>query len=126
MKTPSLFLLLTLSIFSGHSQAQTVELAYFKQNNGVSEQQILRAAKAMESTIEKWQGFESRELVYLGEKKWVDIVHWNNMESAQAAAHKAMNSSVCLTFFALIESTQSDMQHGEVKLIQKLQHGLVF
>ncbi len=118
MKISSLLLLLTLSIFAGHSQAQTVELAYFKQNNGVSEQQILRAAKAMESTIEKWQGFKSRELVHLGENKWVDIVHWRDMESAQAAAHKAMNSSVCLTFFALIESTQEDMHHGEIKLVQ--------
>ncbi len=119
MKSPLLFtLLLSLFAFSAHSQAQTVELAYFKQNKGVSEQQILKAAKAMKSTIEKWQGFKSRELVHLGENKWVDIVHWRDMESAEAAAHKAMNSSVCLTFFALIESTQDDMHHGEIKLKQ--------
>jgi len=119
MKTPLLLtLLLSLFTFAAHSQAQTVELAYFKQNKGVSEQQILKAAKAMESTISQWQGFQSRELVQLSENKWVDIVHWSDMKSAEAAAHKAMNSSVCLTFFALIESTQDDMHHGEIKLKQ--------
>ncbi len=119
MNTPlRLILLLSLFTLATYSQAQTVELAYFKQNKGVSEQQILKAAKAMESTIEKWQGFESRELVHLGENKWVDIVHWSDMKSAEAAAHKAMNSTVCLTFFALIESTQDDMHHGEIKLKQ--------
>jgi len=119
MKTPlPLILLLSLFTLTGHSHAQTVELAYFKQNSGVSEQQILKAAKAMESTISQWQGFESRELVHLGENKWVDIVHWSDMKSASAAAEKAMHSKVCLMFFALIESTQDDMHHGQIKLKQ--------
>ena len=98
--------------------ADTVELAYFKQKEGVSEKQILSAAKGMEQTLKGWEGFKSRELIHLGDNKWVDVVHWTDKQSAVLAIDKAMQSEVCLTFFALIESREEDMHHGEIRLKQ--------
>ncbi|MEH6345722.1 MAG: hypothetical protein V7785_11595 [Bermanella sp.] len=111
-------LLTTLVFFTLNSYGQTMELAYFKSNQGVSSSKIIEAASAMQSTISQWQGFVSRELVQLGDDQWVDIVRWDNEKSAQLAVDKAMHSSVCLTFFALITSNESDMQHGEIQLVQ--------
>ena len=56
--------------------------------------------------------------MHLEGNNWVDIVHWDNNEAAQQAIESAMQSPVCLNFFALIQSEPSDMQHGEIKLIQ--------
>jgi len=104
--------------FSATAIAETVELAYFKQKSGVGEQQLLKAAEAMERTIQHWDGFKSREMVYLGDDEWVDIVHWDDQSAANKAAEQAMSSGVCLSFFALIESGEDDMRHGRVMLRQ--------
>jgi len=111
-------LLITLAFFTLNSHGQTMELAYFKSNQGVSSSKIIKAATAMQSTISQWQGFVSRERVQLGDDRWVDIVRWDNEEAAQLAVDKAMHSTVCLNFFALITSNESDMQHGEIQLVQ--------
>ncbi len=111
-------ILFAMLFMSFQTQAQTVELAYFKQNANVTQSQILNAAKAMDSTIHHWPGFISRELVHLGENKWVDIVHWSDANAANQAVQKAMHSDVCLTFFSLIQSSESDMHHGEIRLVQ--------
>ena len=112
----TLIMALTLLSLNGHGQ--TIELAYFKNNQGVQNSQIVKAAQDMQSTISQWPGFISRELVHLEGNKWVDIVHWDNNQAAQQAVENAMKSPVCLNFFALIQSKPSDMQHGEIKLMQ--------
>jgi inorganic pyrophosphatase len=117
MSIRSLFIM-AIAVLSMNGHGQTIEIAYFKNNPGVQHQQIMKAAKDMQSTIQKWPGFISRELVYLEDNNWVDIVHWDNAQAAQKAVESAMQSPVCLTFFALIQSKPSDMQHGEIKLIQ--------
>ncbi len=111
-------LMMFLALFSLKGHGQTIELAYFKNNPGIQNSQIIKAAQDMRSTISQWPGFISRELVHLEGSNWVDIVHWDNNQAAQKAAENAMQSLVCLNFFALIQSKPSDMQHGEIKLLQ--------
>ena len=113
-----LMLILALASLSFNGHGQTIELAYFKSNQGVQHSQIIKAAQDMQSTISQWPGFISRELVHLEGSNWVDIVHWDNNEAAQLAVESAMQSPVCLNFFALIQSKPSDMHHGEIKLMQ--------
>jgi hypothetical protein len=99
----------------------TVELAYFKAADGISQEQIVEASKKMEETLHKWNGFGSRELVYLGNNQYVDIVHWDEQKYADEALKKAMECKVCLDFFALLkesEDPEKDMQHGIVLLKQ--------
>jgi len=111
-------LIIALALFSLKGHGQTVELAYFKNNLGVQNSQIIKAAQDMQSTIRAWPGFISRELVHLEGNNWVDIVHWDNSQAAQNAVESAMKSPVCLNFFALIQSEPEDMQHGEIKIMQ--------
>ena len=111
-------LLVAFALISLKGHTQTIELAYFKNNPGVQNSQIMKAAQDMQSTISQWPGFISRELVYLEDNSWVDIVHWDNSQAAQMAIESALQSPVCLNFFALIESKPNDMKHGEIKLIQ--------
>ena len=98
------------------------EVVIFEARDAVTNETLLNAAKAMEKTIQSWEGFINRELVDLGNGKWIDIVHWQDMASAQAAQEKAMHSEICLTFFSLIKEENMQMFHGDQKLMQ-LQKG---
>jgi hypothetical protein len=111
-------LLMAFALISLKGHTQTIELAYFKNNPGIQNSQIMKAARDMQPTISQWPGFISRELVHLEGSNWVDIVHWDNSQAAQMAVESAMQSPVCLNFFALIDSKPSDMRHGEIKLRQ--------
>ena len=95
-----------------------VEIALFSAKPGVAAETVIDASKAMETTITGWQGFIRRELVELGEGRWVDIVHWQDMAAAKNAEIKALKSSSCLNFFALLDETQGQMLHGSSRLIQ--------
>lgn len=129
MKLTSLFTTLFFSLliiaFSLNAKAgpntQTTiatEVVIFEARNTVTNETLLTAAKSMEKTIQSWEGFINRELVELGNGKWIDIVHWQDMASAQAAQEKAMHSEICLTFFSLIKEENMQMFHGHQKLMQ--------
>ncbi len=105
-------------LFASSSYAETVELVVFSAKAGVSDERIVKSAEGMLDTIQKWQGFISRELIKTADGKWVDIVHWNDLEAALAAQHKAMQSDSCLLFFSLLEQNNQQIFHGDSLLIQ--------
>jgi hypothetical protein len=107
-----------LLISANTVQAETVEVVIFKTKDGVSKQSILNSAEGMLSTLKSWDGFISRELINAGNQNWIDIVHWRDLKSAQAAQHKAMESDSCLLFFSFLEEEGQQLFHGEKVLIQ--------
>ena len=98
--------------------AVAVELALFNNKPGVTGAEIVEASQAMEATLATWPGFIRRELVELGEGRWVDIVHWQSMALANAAVETAMTCPVCLAFFALLDEHKGEMLHGHRRLVQ--------
>lgn len=107
-----------LLISANATLAETVEVVVFKAKNGVSDDAILSSAKGMLSTLKSWDGFISRELINTGNQKWIDVVHWRDLESAKAAQHKAMESDSCLLFFSFLEEDGEQIFHGEKVLTQ--------
>jgi hypothetical protein len=105
-------------LFGAKSHAETVEVVVFSVKNGVSDATVLESAEGMLDTMKKWDGFISRELIKVGEGKWIDVVHWTDLESAEAAQHKAMESNSCLLFFSLLEDAGQQIYHGDKVLIQ--------
>lgn len=106
-------LLSLLFFFIGVLRAETTEVVVFKSKPGVSDQQILSAADGMRTTLSGWSGFVSRDLLKVGNGQWIDIIHWDNMASAQAAQDKAMKCEKCLSFFSLIADEGQQSFHGE-------------
>ena len=107
---------LVLSFNSAH--AETVEVVIFNAKPNVPRQQMINAANSMLGTLKGWQGFISRELIELDQGRWIDIVHWENMQAAKVAQQKAMQSESCLLFFALIDEKQERIFHGTRALLQ--------
>ena len=96
------------------SVGKVLELVVYKLNEGVSRAQFLGRNDAVSTWISKQPGFISRDLVYDGEGgRWVDVIWWQTLENAHAAAELAMTSESCSPMFALIDMESALMLHGE-------------
>jgi hypothetical protein len=93
---------------------KVLELVVFKLNEGVSRDQFLATNDTVSSWIRQQPGFISRELSYdaVG-GRWIDILWWDSMENAGAAAERAMTSESCTPMFALIDMESTLMLHAE-------------
>ena len=93
---------------------KVLELVVFKLDDGVSREQFLRTNDGVSAWIAKQPGFISRELSYDAEgDRWVDVLWWESLAEAHAAAEKAMTSESCTPMFALIDMESTLMLHGE-------------
>lgn len=95
-------------------EAKILELVVFKLNAGVSRDAFLATNDAVSSWIATRPGFLSRELSYDAEgDQWIDVIWWDSLENAGAAAELAMSSDSCTPMFALIDMESMLMLHGE-------------
>ena len=91
-----------------------LELVVYKLNEGVSREQFLGTNDAASTWISTQPGFISRDLVYDGAgDRWVDVIWWETMENATAAAELSTTSQSCAPMFALIDIDSALMLHGE-------------
>lgn len=93
-----------------------VEVVVFSLTEGASAEQLLASNEAVEAWAKTQPGFVSKELFHVAEQdKWIDIVRWESMDAAHAAAGAAMGSDACAPMFALIDMESTLMLHGEPK-----------
>jgi len=96
-----------------------LEVVHFTSNPEVSDEQLITAATAMREILQSWPGFIKRELIKVKDKHWIDVVHWSNSETAMAAQQSAMQSKVCVAYFALMTASEEQMFHGNIVLSQQ-------
>jgi hypothetical protein len=98
-------------------EAKVLELVVYKLNEGVSREQFLATNPSVASWVSSQPGFISRDCVYDAEgDRWVDVIWWEMIENAGAAADLAMNSEACAPMFALIDMQSMLMLHGHQAL----------
>ena len=88
-----------------------IEVVIFKAKAGVDASQLKGTALAIAPAIQKLPGFVSREFGESEEGTYVDIVHWQNLASAQAAAQAVNEIPECGAFFSLIDESTVQMLH---------------
>jgi hypothetical protein len=94
-------------------EGKVLELVVYKLDQSVSREQFLDTNDAVSSWIGRQPGFLSRELVYDGDgDRWVDVIWWETMEDARAAAALSQTSESCAPMFALIDADSVLMLHG--------------
>ena len=94
-------------------EGKVLELVVYKLNEAVSREQFLATNGPASTWLSKQPGFISRELIYDAEgDRWVDIVWWQALEEAHAAAELAMSSESCSPMFRLIDMESMLMLHG--------------
>ena len=93
---------------------KVLELVVFKLNEGVSRDEFVATNDAVSSWISEQPGFLSRDLSYDAEgDRWIDVLWWETMKDAAAAAELALSSESCAPMFSLIDMTSMLMLHGE-------------
>ena len=94
--------------------AKVLELVVFSLDEGATRDQLLATAAPVSAWIADQPGFISRELSYDAEgDRWIEVVWWETMADARAAAERAMTSESCAPMFALIDMASALMLHGE-------------
>jgi hypothetical protein len=95
--------------------AKVLELVVFNLNDGVTQEQFAATLEPVSRWIAEQPGFISRELSYDAQSdRWVDVIWWESMEQAGAAAQLAMSSDHCAPMFAMLDMESAAMLHGEL------------
>ena len=93
---------------------KVLELVVYTLGEGVSREQFLGTNDAATSWISAQPGFVSRDLVHdSAGDRWVDVLWWDTIEQAKAAAELSLTSESCAPMFALIDMESALMLHGE-------------
>ncbi len=96
------------------NEARVVEVAISKAKPGVTREQVLATVDPVSEWVRNQPGFVSRDLTYSpADEKWIDVIWWESLEAAQAAAERAMTSEACAPLFSLIDLEGTQMLHGE-------------
>lgn len=81
-----------------------VEIAAMRIKSDVTEADLLTASNAFQRDfLVGRRGFVRRELCRLDARNFIDLVHWNSREAADAVMQEMMTSPVCLAYLALME-----------------------
>lgn len=90
-----------------------IELVLFTLKDGYAPKQFLEAANASMADLRTMPGFLSRELMKNEQGQWVDLIHWNSLEKALAAAAVFPQMESAQPFMEMIEHAQTRMMHLE-------------
>ncbi len=94
-------------------EQKVLELVVFKLAEGVTDDAFLQTTGPASDWVKTQPGFISRELSRSPDgEKWIEVVWWETLESAEAAAAAAMSSSACSPIFSLIDFENTLMLHG--------------
>jgi hypothetical protein len=86
-----------------------IEWAPFTPRGGVRDEEILAAARAVQSEfLVKQKGYIKRELFKGDNGEWVDLVYWTDLEAAEQATRDVAQSSSCLAYFGLMVGLDAD------------------
>lgn len=73
--------------------SKAVVMLMFRVKGGISLDNFLMEVMRIESVMKERPGFLSHELLRDPQGMWVDILHWESIEAAQAASRELMSAS---------------------------------
>ncbi len=89
----------------------TIEVVKFKLKEGITHAQGERKLLQLDECIKHFEGFIERNLSSNEDGEWVDIVYWETLQQALAAAEQASKDPKALESFAVIDESTIVMQH---------------
>jgi hypothetical protein len=96
------------------ADGKTLELVVYKLKEGTGREEFLESNAVATGWMEQQPGFVSHELTHAEEgDQWIELVWWESLEEAQAAANAALSSESCAPMFGLIDMDSVLMLHGQ-------------
>ncbi len=101
-------------------EAPVIEVAIFNPKPGVTDEALVEAAAKSTAFLERTPGFVRRELGVSSEgDRWVDVLHWTDLESALKAAELFLEAPECQDFVAAIDMEGASMLHLHSRYVQE-------
>lgn len=91
-----------------------MELVTFKINADCTPEVFAAACEPVNVWVRTQPGFQSRTVSRNDEGTWFDVVLWDSVETAHAAAEKIMADLGPSDFMAMIDSSSIQMQHPQI------------
>jgi len=94
-----------------------VELVRFKLAPESDENMFVYRAEALNPILKEMGGYKARYLAQHEDGEWLDVVIWENMQQAKAAADKIMSLPEGQAFGALIDPDTIVMAHYTIRSV---------
>ncbi len=92
---------------------KVLELVVFSLRENVTPEEFLQTVGPVSEWAKGQPGFISRELIAADNDKWIELVWWESLAEAEAAAEAAQSSDSCFPMFSKIQPEDMVMLHGE-------------
>ena len=90
-----------------------IEMAPITLLEGRTEAELMAASDVFQKDFVKdLKGFIRREMVHVKGKDYMDIIHWESKEDADAVLVLAESSAACAAFFSLMDMSGMDENGG--------------
>ena len=97
------------------SMKNALEIVIYKIQEGVTDEDFIKAAGEMEENFAKKQeGFIKRTFAKSENGDWIDVLYWETMDNAMRASEEAMKSPACAPMFGMLDSENIKMHHFEI------------
>ena len=101
-------------------EAPVIEVAIFSPKPGVTDEALVESASKSTAFLERTPGFVRRELGVSSEgDRWVDVLHWTDLESALKAAELFLEAPECQDFVAAIDMEGASMLHLHSRYVRE-------
>ncbi|NQZ84931.1 MAG: hypothetical protein HRU03_04375 [Nanoarchaeales archaeon] len=93
-----------------------IEFVEYKLVEGADINEFMKSSDDMQNNfLNKQKGYLTRELIKDDKGTWADLVHWETMEDAKAAADNFHSSKECETMMKLLDMSSVVMKHFTVE-----------
>ena len=95
-------------------QAKIIEMVMWKSVDGITQEEAKNAISKLNDFVSKQSGFVARKTAVAADGKFLDVVYWTDLQSAQAASEKAMQTEELIPIFNTIDQKEMVFQHFEI------------
>ena len=95
-------------------KATVIETVIYQTTPGVSGSEHIKKAAAISPILAKLPGFVSRQFSKTADGKWIDIIYWKNLTSAEKAAEEVKSIPECQVFFADMDEKTMQFMHSTI------------
>lgn len=97
------------------NQASVIESVIYQTKASIKDKDHIKKALAITPILAKFNGFVSRQFSKATtDGKWIDIVYWTDLSSAEKAADAVKNIPECQIFFADIDPQTMELRHSNI------------
>lgn len=99
------------------AKTAAIEMVLFTPVTGLTNEEVIRSLESLNPILNTFPGFISRRVCRRDDGSWMDLVTWESMELAKAAAENIMSYPDAAKAFEVIEEKSIRMNHYILQML---------